>query len=416
MQAAITKSRGATLLTRGRIAHYCGALLIYQMLAIGLWAASCWIYHVHNVPPLGVDFRVFWSTSFLSMHNGVAAPFSHALLDNVERSIAPPNFGPWIYPPTFQLVIYPVALLPFPVAYGIFACLSVIGATFACKFALKSDSMPWLAIAAFPGVWICLVYGQNSLLTLALAAGALGLLNRRPALAGVCAGMLVMKPQLALVFPVLFVCGRHYRAFGAAAVTAILFCAVSTIAFGSQQWLRFAEAASWFQSLLFIRNVGNLWNAMPTVLAISLRYGLNLGFAFAIHAAVALCALVVTIRIWIREPISQLGNAAAVITAILIQPYLVYYDLAWLLIPIICLSNDFMERGGRRWHYAFIALAWVIPLASFLKILYLPNFPCGVFLLPILFGLLAIIALRARTKPDIIRSHPSQAVHDVIVQ
>ncbi|MEM5328132.1 glycosyltransferase family 87 protein [Paraburkholderia sp. JHI2823] len=414
MRTAITNCRSTTLLTRDRVAQYCAALLVYQMVAIGLWAAGCWVYRVHGVPPLGVDFRVFWSTSFLSLHNGADVAFNQSLLDTVERSIAPPNFGPWIYPPTFQMVIYPVALLPFPVSYAVFACISVLAGVLTCKLALKADSVPWLSVAAFPGVWICLVYGQNSLITLALAAGALGLLDRRPALAGVCAGMLVIKPQLAVVFPLLFLCGRHYRAFGAAAVTAVLFCAAATTAFGLQQWLRFAEAASWFQSQVFTSNVGNLWNAMPTVLAISLRYGFDLRLAYAMHLAVALCALIVTIRIWLREPISQLGNASAVVTAILIQPYLVYYDLAWLLIPIICLYNDFRRRGGGAlWQYALIALAWAILLPSFLKILYFPNLPCGAFLLPILFGLLVLIALRARVKPNNVASYPGHTMRGV---
>ena len=38
---------------------------------------------------------------------------------------------------------------------------------------------------------------------------------------------------------------------------------------------------------------------------------------------------------WVRRTHRELVVATAVVTTLMIQPYLVYYDLTWLLLPVI---------------------------------------------------------------------------------
>ena len=52
--------------------------------------------------------------------------------------------------------------------------------------------------------------GQNGFLTAALIGGALGLLERRPALAGICLGLLTYKPQFGLLFPFVLIADRRW--------------------------------------------------------------------------------------------------------------------------------------------------------------------------------------------------------------
>jgi hypothetical protein len=60
---------------------------------------------------------------------------------------------------------------------------------------------------AFQGTWIAILAGQNSFLTLGLAGMGLALLDRRPWLAGMCIGLIAIKPQFGIVFPVVLVAG-----------------------------------------------------------------------------------------------------------------------------------------------------------------------------------------------------------------
>ncbi|MFD1557840.1 glycosyltransferase family 87 protein [Paraburkholderia silviterrae] len=355
--------------TRERIAVYSSALLVAQIVVIGVWVTSCWLLHNRNVPPPGLDFRVFWSASFISIHQGAIAAFNSDLLLAIENTLLQGTgiesaCAPWIYPPPFQLLIFPLAILPYPASYALFCCISIACCLLACAPLMKSRPLPWAVFIAFPGIWVAIIHGQNSLITLALAAGALGLLEKRPVAAGVCAGLLVIKPQLAPVFPLLFLFGRNFKALVAAGVTAALLCLVSGLIFGAPLWLRFFEMASWFNSAVQ-NNYARLWDAMPTVFAIARHSGASIGVAYALHAFVALGSLLFTISIWLRKPHSSLANAAAVTTALLVPTYLLYYDLAWLLLPILYLAADFRTSPRTaRAEYVVVTLAWLAPLAS----------------------------------------------------
>ncbi len=229
---------------------------------------------------------------------------------------------------------------------------------------MKSSPLPWSTIIAFPGIWVAAIHGQNSLITLALAAGTLGLLEKQPVAAGVCAGLLVIKPQLAPIFPLLFLFGRNFKALSAAALTAAFLCLVSEIIFGIPLWIRFFEMATQFNSAVQ-NNWADLWDAMPTVFVIVRHLGGGIGIAYTLHAVVALGSLAFTILLWRRKPHSSLANAAAATTALLIPTYLLYYDLAWLLLPILYLAADSKKSlRATRVEHVIIVLAWLAPLAS----------------------------------------------------
>lgn len=169
-------------LTRDRVILYSAVVLACQLILIGIWAVAHWVLHIRSVPPLGIDFHVYWSASYVSLHNSAIEAFNphqlHAIEAMVLTDTALDNgYAPWVYPPTFQLLVYPLALLPYLVSYSLFVCIGIACCLFVCAPAVKAGALPWISVIAFPGIWVATVCGQNSLLTLALAAGALGLLR-----------------------------------------------------------------------------------------------------------------------------------------------------------------------------------------------------------------------------------------------
>src|SRR5258707_10279692 len=88
----------------------------------------------------------------------------------------------------------------------------------ALRLAMPGQGTLLLALAA-PAVFINAVGGQNGTWTAALFGGGLGLLERRPLLAGGLLGLLIYKPQLGLLIPVALLAGRHWRASKGVAVS-----------------------------------------------------------------------------------------------------------------------------------------------------------------------------------------------------
>ncbi|WP_321898294.1 glycosyltransferase family 87 protein [Paraburkholderia heleia] len=391
-----------------RIRLYSAALFILQAALFGIWIVSYWGLHKDGVPLPGSDFRVFWCASEVSLHHEAAAAFDNPSLLACEASLQAGTpmanmFAPWIYPPTFHLLVYPLALLPYAVSYAFFMAIGIAVCLLACMPTMKKNALPWTTVAAFPGIWVAMVHGQNSLLTLGLAAGALAMLETAPGCAGICAGMLIIKPQLGILFPLFFLCGRHYRACAATILTAGLFCTASGVLLGWSLWIQFFQAAAWFQDAVLSHNDGGLWRAMPTVFAFMRAAGAGTVLAYAVHSAIALMAVLATSMAWARGTNRELLAAATIVNTLMIQPYLVYYDLAWLLLPVVhvCVRANARHRSMSlaATDGAIMTLAWFTPLLSFLMICCTTTtYPLAAFLPPAWLILILVHSSRDRAK------------------
>jgi alpha-1,2-mannosyltransferase len=158
----------------------------------------------------------------------------------------PLSFHPWLYPPTYLLLLVPFGRLTFATA-----CLVFLVASFACLlaaiwFAAGSGYRRWLhlgSLAFAPAVAFNIGSGQNAFLTSALLVGGFGLLPGRPRVAGVLLGLLTYKPQLWLLAPVALVASRQWRALAATILTAGCMVLASVAAFGIEPWRVWIE---WF--------------------------------------------------------------------------------------------------------------------------------------------------------------------------
>jgi hypothetical protein len=378
-------------LDRERLTVYPRIFLV--MFVIG---AVAYIVTMHDLldsrglPP-GSDFISFWGASYLALHGQVTSVYDPRSLLAAQQVALPAieaTFA-WFYPPTFLLLVLPFSLMPYLVSLGTFIVASMTAFLATLSRAVRRWDAVWL-VAAFPGLWICLAAGQNGFITAALAGGALLLLDRRPVPAGVLIGLLVIKPHLAILFPVVVIACRSWRAFVSAGVTAVAALGLSTLVLGTD------TLRAWPASMDLARTVvedGQLpWARMPGMFAALRQLSVPVGWAYAGHALVALVAVVVVWRCWRRPGVSLGLRGAALMTAtFLVNPYGFDYDMVWLAFPIAWVALDGVNRGWRRGDREWLSAAWLLPLVMAA----LANFT-HVDLGPIVLGgLLWVIARRA---------------------
>ena len=253
-----------------RLQVYGGTLLFLEYFALGAW---WWGHHVlknATIPSPGWDLGVFWSASGLALTHGAAAAYDWDLLRAAEASILPPGiFGPFSYPLTFLLLIYPLGMLSFGAATAVFSGGGIALYLAVLRRVLAPQQLPWLIPAlTFPGVWVAIVTGQNSLFTLAAAGAALLLLRRFPVAAGACIALLCIKPQLGMLFPLYLLCDRQWRAIASAALFSLLYVAMSWLVFGTDALLASAKSLAMFRHAI-IENGGVMTAGSPTTKASS---------------------------------------------------------------------------------------------------------------------------------------------------
>ena len=381
-------------LNKRRLKAYPWLFLVAFAMIAGTWVVRSDVGLDVEGKPLGYDFVSFWSASTLALEGEAEASYQPERILEAGR-LAIPDLDTqfiWSYPPTFHLVVLPLALVPFIWSYLLWFLVWLVPFVAVIRRLAPAPETLMLALA-FPGTLLNLAQGQNGLMVAALFGAAMLLLGRRPVLAGILIGLLSCKPQFGLLIPIALIFGRHWTAFAAATLTTLVFAAVSLFAFGAQDWLAF------FANLEFATAVledGRLpWAKMPSLFATLRLLGAPVDWAYAAQAAMALGAAVTVALVWWR-PV-PLPLAAAVLTSgsLLVSPHLNDHDLALLAVPIALIAWHAHQEGWRRGEREILAVAWLAPVITALvaEPTHLQvGFPC----LLALFALAVKRALAAR--------------------
>jgi hypothetical protein len=348
-------------LNRQRLVVYPGTVAL---------AFICWIiYGLVNAQngvdpagnPLGYDFIQFWSVSHIGLHEAPVLAYDVQHLTAVEKTIAPAQVGilPWRYPPTFYLMVLPLALAPMWFAWAGFMLGTLALYVWAFRRTIQIP-LALLCLAGFGPLWYNLLGGQTGFLTASLAAGGLLCLDKRPIRAGVLIGLLAIKPHLALLFPLCLIAIGAWRAFFAAAVTVVVFVLASLAVLGGDTLMGFLHGLGEAQHLL---EIGRSPLAKMPSIFVSLRL-LNVPAtpAYVAHGVVALLAAWVVWRIWRRCADARLRNAALMTGSMFISPYIFDYDMVWLAFPVAWLVLYCLENGWLRFERELLALCWATTL------------------------------------------------------
>ncbi|MFL6726981.1 MAG: glycosyltransferase family 87 protein [Sphingomicrobium sp.] len=315
--------------------------------------SAVWGYWLGRAQPRPVDFLSFWAAGRLALHGKAALAYNLVWHRFVEQTAAPiKGLLPFPYPPPFLLVVSPFALLPYWTALAFWVIVTAIIYLAAVR---KFAPLPYsLAHPAVPvNSWI----GQNGFLTCGIFALGLAALDVSPVAGGAIFGLLIIKPQLALLIPIAFVAGRQWWGIAGAASGALLLLAIGYALFGPSSYEGFVQALPHQASV--IANGRVPWNELASPFAFCRLLGIPREHSLAVQAVVAILAGAVTWRAWWLG-LNSRGPVLAAAT-LLIPPYLFTYDSLLLMIPIGWLVRCHAHPVG----LAIIWLLCLLPVISY---------------------------------------------------
>ena len=203
--------------------------------------------------------------------------------------------------------------------------------------------------------------GQNGAFTAALLIGGLSLLDRRPILAGALLGLLIFKPQIALLLPVAVLAGRRWRTLWAAAAVVVAVLALSTLVYGVDTWKGFFGPTLVVQGLMLRQGHGPFQWMMPSAYMSARLFKLHMWGALGVQAPFTLLAAVLTALAWRRadKPL-ELRAAILMLATFVATPQVFNYDL----LPAAAAAIVLLRRDRIRWlALALAMLVWATPVA-----------------------------------------------------
>lgn len=310
---------------------------------------------------VGRDFANVFTAGHLLFDGGLTTIYDVDAYQRYQAALFEGRVGGhnYSYTPVSFFYVWTFALVPYGLSYILWTGLTGAAFLLAARPYLRDAGLPaWLAVitpAALLNVWA----GHYGFLFGALWLGAWSIIEKRPKLAGVLVGLLVVKPHLAILMPLLLAARGAWRTFLVAASTVVCLIIFSGLAFGWELWSDYFTDTIVHQAAMVDQTEGVFLWMMPTAYPGFRFSGLVPAAAWLLQAACALGAIGAMLRWMPRDP--RLAGLAAATATFLVLPYAFNYDMT-----IIGLAAVSLLHSAPKDAYAeriMAALALLLPAA-----------------------------------------------------
>lgn len=325
------------------------AAVIFAGYDIWLWLSNYLSDNFHN------DFTFYFAAARLGLAHGWNGLYDLKLqqeqLDAIGSRITVAQLARYVSPPPLAWVVVPLTVLPYRVAYWVWSAILVAALALAWQLAAPGRRRARVLFLVGAIGWLPVIYGlqlgQPALVVAASVAACYALLTRdRQIAAGAVLGVLVLKPQLALLIPAALLVTGRWRAFAASAVVVAVLAIASAVALGP-------SGVATYEALL------NFATTVPQNQSQTLAAWIqNIPATRAVQAVIALWTLALAYRLRARGPETTL--AIALVGGLASSPYVHYDDLTMLGLAALLFMRGPCPRGT----YAYVA-ALVIAAEGF---------------------------------------------------
>ncbi len=358
----MVKFRG---LLRGRASEYSSIVIGLCMLA--LLAQTVWFsMPVQDPSPRRfADFDAFYLAAQMVWSGEIEAAYDFSMFTRAQESFfGAPRFLPWAYPPQFNVLIAPLAILPYGAAYGLFTATTLIAYLLTLKrLAAEGFSLTLLVIS--PAILSTVLCGQNGFLTGTLIGLTCLALQERTVAAGLPLGLMIIKPHLGVAYGVYMLVTRRWTAVLVAVLTVAGTSALTTLLLGPEIWSAFLKGTG--EARHFLEEGKYPLFRMISIYAALRSFGVSATAAFAGQVMLAILVLAMVCVLAHRQlPVRQSLGLTAV-ASLLVSPYAYDYDLPILGIGLALLMPDVLRLGSLRERVLVLGLSFVTCIIGFLQ-------------------------------------------------
>ena len=352
----------------------------------------------------GGDFVSFWNAARHAYAGEWGRVYDPDHWRQILAGSGEVELGWFVYPPFLLLGLQPLGALTYEAAvfwWSVIPAAIYFGLVWsvARRAGLPPLGRVLAMVLTFPFLTANLFTGQTGTIVAVLFLGAALFVPTRPVLAGVCIGLIAMKPQLGFLLPFALAAAGQWRAFASAAITVVVLVVASLLWFGPAMWADYLAMLQLFGSL-----VGQGYEGVrPLVLGpyVSLLAG---GYPLLIAAAVQALlsvAMVVVVMVKFRRGEGSFGLIA--VATLIATPYALTYDMPVLALAVVPLLGGAWRDGLGPTSLAALIAVIVVPFVP--ESLIDAGVPFGT--LSLLLALTAILQSRGAEEngsPGLIRT------------
>ena len=189
--------------------------------------------------PISVDFHTYFAASQVGLLAGWSHVYDQTTVLAAQYYLSPgQRIQPFLSPPTVAFVTAPLTIVPYDVAYTIwaFVCFAAFAASMAWAGTSKGLSK-WIAVVgALAPWWVMHAVNVGQVVPLVAAGTVVAwrlLRDKKEVLAGLALLVILLKPNTAVLVPVAILFAGRIRTFGAWVAGAAVIGVVVLATFGT---------------------------------------------------------------------------------------------------------------------------------------------------------------------------------------
>ncbi len=276
------------------------------------------------------DFSQFWPAGVLARAHQFGALYDPAGFWAARKLLLLPTAGriDWIYPPPMLLPSMLISNLPFEWAFAAWT----VGLTVLTILILRWARLSWpvviIGLLSPASLWN-VELGQVGALMGALLLAALLMAARAPKRAGALAGLLILKPQIALLLPAVFLARRWFAGIIAATITVVAVLLLTLVTLHLDVWRAYLTAGTASAASILRAPFALGYQQFGVSVFWMLRsFGAGPGFSDAAQALATATAMAAAYVLWRRDTTDVPSKAAITIClSLLATPYGFTYDM-----------------------------------------------------------------------------------------
>ncbi|HET7467149.1 MAG TPA: glycosyltransferase family 87 protein [Candidatus Dormibacteraeota bacterium] len=289
----------------------------------------------------GVDFHTYLAAALVGLQHGWAEIYDQGLIRAVQGQLNPQQFTqPYLSPPADSWLALPLVDLPYALAFAIWA--SIVVAALALAFGWTSAyrgpaRVAAVAVAMTPW-WVLLAVYVGQVVPLVAAAVLVTwrlVKSNREIAAGLVLSLLALKPNTAILVPLVLLVTGRWRAFVAWAAGSVALAALSLLVIGPE------GVTDYVYSLGHLPGGG-------TALTLGGAFGVSGITATVVRAAIVVTAVGAAFMLRTRPGV---GMAVGVLGSLLISPYLHNSDLC-----LFVVAGWMVWQEAPLWRAALVAM------------------------------------------------------------
>jgi alpha-1,2-mannosyltransferase len=323
----------------------------------------------------GGDFISFWQAAQRIRAGDLISIYDPAHWRGVLAAGKPQLLAWFVYPPFALFGLWPLGHLTYGQAVAWWSLIPLpVYAALSCLLARRSglnqiSALAVLLALTLPFLSANLLTGQTGTFIAALLLGMACCWRDRPIVAGICIGLVAVKPQMGLLIPFALAAAGQWRAFAAAAFTVLALITASLLWLGSAIWADYLAMTQLFGAFISAGYAGVRQLALGPYVSLDAA-GAPASLATLVQAAISLAvAAAVTRAFWQGRQAQDDGRLdlrlALLATGILLAtPYALSYDTPVLVLVIIPLLARAWRTGWDGLELAAVAALVVVPFAQ----------------------------------------------------